>query len=165
MFDSTSRSCLVGEWWNWHTQRIESLQYIPEQEPWISGNILLLAIMYQVCFINAISLNTEPHCSAIDSKMCRLNLRDYLARPKQHSSGDGSSSLSSSPLLSFSPPLHTSPQQVLISSFCWHPWLAQACWSMLPKSACRRSPPRSLLPRSNLNPTTMFDTGPLPAPQ
>jgi len=66
----------------------------------------------------------------------RLNLRDYLARPKQHSSGDGSSSLSSSPLLSFSRPLHTSPQQ--------------ACWSMLPKSACRRSPPRSLLLRSSL---------------
>ena len=84
--------------------------------------------------------------------MCRLNLRDYLARPKQHSSGDGSSSLSSSPLLSFSPPLHTSPQQVLLSSFCWLPWLAQACWSMLPKSACRRSPPRSLLPRSSLKP-------------
>ena len=84
--------------------------------------------------------------------MCRLNLRDYLARPKQHSSGDGSSSLSSSPLLSFSPPLHTSPQQVLLSSFWWLPRLAQACWSMLPKSACRRSPPRSLLPRSSLKP-------------
>ena len=84
--------------------------------------------------------------------MCRLNLRDYLARPKQHSSGDGSSSLSSSPLLSFSPPLHTSPQQVLLSSFWWLPWLAQACWSMLPKSACRRSLPRSLLPRSSLKP-------------
>ena len=91
--------------------------------------------------------------------MCRLNLRDYLARPKQHSSGDGSSSLSSSPLLSFSPPLHTSPQQVLLSSFWWLPRLAQACWSMLPKSACRRSPPRSLLPRSSLNPTEIFDNG------
>ena len=90
--------------------------------------------------------------------MCRLNLRDYLARPKQHSSGDGSSNLSSSPLLSFSPPLHTTPQQVLLSSFWWFPWLAQACWSMLPKSACRRSPPRSLLPRSSLNSTTIFGT-------
>ena len=85
-------------------------------------------------------------------QMCRLNLRDYLARPKQHSSGDGSSSLSSSPLLFFSPPLHTSPQQVPLSPFCWLPWLAQACWSMLPKSACRRSLPRSLLPRSSLKP-------------
>ena len=84
--------------------------------------------------------------------MCRLNLRDYLARPKQRSSGDGCSSLSSSPLLSFSPPLHTSPQQVPLSSFWWLPWLAQACWSMLPKSACRRSPPRSLLPLSRLKP-------------
>ena len=68
MFDSTSWSCLVGEWRDWHTQRIESLQRIPEQEPWISGCILLLAIMHHVWFINAISLNTELQCSMIDSK-------------------------------------------------------------------------------------------------